>query len=150
MRGKNEQSELHMTVNMLALLWMAFLGGYAGSFPAGVSVNSWQIEPGTRGNTITLEVTNRLGHRLDHLSVYIDRIRVTGGGNIDVRIYDVLGQVVITLVSGNEQAGYHQVVWDGRNRAGTLVESGMYFYRIEATGGSGKSFSLLKKLVFMN
>jgi hypothetical protein len=52
----------------------------------------------------------------------------------DVRllIYNVLGQQVRTLVNGTIEAGYHSVVWDGRNDAGEGVASGVYIYRFEA------------------
>ncbi len=47
-------------------------------------------------------------------------------------VYNVLGQRVTTLVDRPEVAGYHEVVWDGTNKSGDEVASGVYFYRIEA------------------
>ena len=45
---------------------------------------------------------------------------------VKLSIYNYLGQKVVTLVSGNQNAGYHQVQWDASGFA-----SGIYFYRIE-------------------
>lgn len=62
------------------------------------------------------------------------RIYYTLPENQDVKliIYNVLGQQVRTLVSSAMNAGHHVVNWDGRNEAGQLVPSGLYFYRIKA------------------
>jgi len=59
-----------------------------------------------------------------------------------LKVYDVSGRVVRTLVSGREKAGYHEVVWDGRVEGGKRVGSGVYFYRLTAG-----SFSAVRKLV---
>jgi hypothetical protein len=68
---------------------------------------------------------------------------------VTLKIYNVLGQEVLTLVSGTQAAGRYQAVWDGRNNFGTPVSSGVYFYRIEATGVSGVPFVSLKKMMFL-
>jgi hypothetical protein len=47
--------------------------------------------------------------------------------NVDLTVYDILGRRVAVLVDGRMAAGYHQVKFDGSNRA-----SGVYFYRIQA------------------
>jgi hypothetical protein len=47
--------------------------------------------------------------------------------DVTIEIYDILGRRVETLVQGQQQAGYHQVVWDAGSRS-----SGLYFYRVEA------------------
>jgi hypothetical protein len=39
--------------------------------------------------------------------------------------------------------------WDGRNSSGLTVGSGVYVYRLEATGSSGKKFSSLRKMIFL-
>ena len=51
---------------------------------------------------------------------------------VTLRIYDVLGREVRTLVNERVSAGYQQVVWDGRNEFGSQVASGMYIYHITA------------------
>ncbi|GAB4378095.1 MAG: hypothetical protein Kow0042_26520 [Calditrichia bacterium] len=65
--------------------------------------------------------------------------------NVELVIYNSLGQKVKTLVSARQDAGYHQVVWDGLNDAGTPVASGIYYYRIKAGKHQAiKKMTLLK------
>ncbi|MCB9087174.1 MAG: T9SS type A sorting domain-containing protein [Calditrichae bacterium] len=51
---------------------------------------------------------------------------------VSVKIYNVLGQVVKTLVNNRQTAGFKTAVWDGTNDFGAKVSSGIYIYRIEA------------------
>ena len=51
---------------------------------------------------------------------------------VSVRVYDTVGQLVRTLMEGEQQAGYYLLSWDGRNQAGAEVASGTYLYRLEA------------------
>ena len=53
-------------------------------------------------------------------------------GQAEIVVYDVLGRLVRTLVSGYTQAGDHEVVWDGRDDSGRQVASGVYLYRLQA------------------
>ena len=48
---------------------------------------------------------------------------------VSVRIYNVVGQLVKTLVDDYQPAGQHQVVWNGTNENGERVASGIYLYR---------------------
>ncbi|MFQ6093102.1 MAG: FlgD immunoglobulin-like domain containing protein [bacterium] len=49
-----------------------------------------------------------------------------------LKIYNLLGQEVRTLVGGKKEPGYYMVTWDGRNERGDEVSSGIYFYRLRA------------------
>ena len=51
---------------------------------------------------------------------------------VTLKIYNVLGQLVATLVDEPQTAGYKSVVWNGRNDSGAGVASGMYIYRLVA------------------
>lgn len=51
-----------------------------------------------------------------------------------IRIYDVTGRLVRTLVDGILSRGEHRVRWEGRNRRGAEVASGVYFYRLTTPG----------------
>lgn len=57
-----------------------------------------------------------------------------GGGDVTLRVYDVRGRLVRTLVNGAQTEGYKSVTWDGRNEAGNAVATGTYFYRLTAPG----------------
>ncbi len=61
-----------------------------------------------------------------------------------LRIYDILGREVATLVSGMQSAGKRTVEWNGTNSAGHKVCSGVYFYRLQAGG-----YVETKKLVLL-
>jgi subtilisin family serine protease len=55
-------------------------------------------------------------------------------GRVDLRIYDVSGRVLRTLVNKELEAGKHDVQWRGENDRGTRVPPGVYFYRLETPG----------------
>jgi hypothetical protein len=52
--------------------------------------------------------------------------------NVSVKVYNMLGQEVATLVNGVQKAGEQSVVWHGTNNVGQAVSSGLYVYRIQA------------------
>jgi flagellar hook assembly protein FlgD len=58
---------------------------------------------------------------------------------VELSVYNLLGQKVATLVSENQNAGYHQVEWDASGFAG-----GIYYYRIEAG-----EFQDVKKMILI-
>lgn len=60
-------------------------------------------------------------------------------GRVSLKVYNLLGQAVLTLFDGVQQAGNYVAAFDG-----TGLTSGVYYYRLE----SG-SVSLTKKLVFV-
>lgn len=65
-------------------------------------------------------------------------------GHVTLKIYNVLGQEVVTLIGCQQEAGDLSVEWNASN-----VASGAYFHRITANGGTkGKMFSDVKKMIF--
>jgi len=63
-------------------------------------------------------------------------------GRVSLRVFDVRGRLVRTLVDGNQPAGAHAVDWDGRDDRGAPAASGVYLYRLEA-GGQARQRSML-------
>ena len=55
-------------------------------------------------------------------------------GAVRLSVYNVLGQMVRTLVDGQRPAGSYSVVWDGRDSTGREVASGIYLYRLQVKG----------------
>jgi subtilisin family serine protease len=65
--------------------------------------------------------------------------------NVNLTIYNILGEKVNSLVNGTLEAGTHTVIWDGTNKYGTEVASGIYFYRLSSgTNAITKKMNLLK------
>lgn len=62
------------------------------------------------------------------------RFRLPQAGDVRIRIFDMLGREIATLVSGLLEAGRHEAVWDGRDSGGLQAASGVYVYRVEAGG----------------
>ncbi len=53
-------------------------------------------------------------------------------GFVTLVVYDITGQKISELVSGDKMAGVHSVVWNGNDDTGNEVSSGIYFYRLQA------------------
>jgi len=60
------------------------------------------------------------------------------GSDVEVSIFDATGQRIRTLGKAWNDAGSHQVIWDGFDEQGRGVASGIYFYQIESEGGVEK------------
>ena len=61
---------------------------------------------------------------------------------VSLKIFDVLGQEVATLVNGQLAAGSQKVSFNASS-----LNSGVYFYRIDADGIDGQKFSSVKKMI---
>ena len=65
-------------------------------------------------------------------------------GRVVLRVYDVSGRLVRSLVSGEvQEAGHHSIEWDGRDGAGAPTGAGLYFGRLE-TGGAADTRRLVR------
>jgi hypothetical protein len=65
-------------------------------------------------------------------------------GPVSLRVYDVSGRLVRTLVDGSRPAAAYAEQWDGRDDHGNEVASGVYVYRLTSA-----SKSLTKKMVLL-
>jgi len=64
---------------------------------------------------------------------------------VSIRIYDVAGRLVRSLVDEPQSAGVYTIDWDGTNDRGTRVASGVYFYQLKWKGeAQTKKMILLK------
>jgi hypothetical protein len=66
------------------------------------------------------------------------------GGNVTLRIYDVAGRLIRTLVDGAQTSGQKSVTWQATDDLGSRVGSGVYFYHLRAPG-----FSETRKMVLV-
>jgi aminopeptidase N len=58
------------------------------------------------------------------------RFRLPHRASISLKVYDVLGRELTTLVDGRVEPGFQSVVWDGTDHDGVKLPSGMYFCRL--------------------
>ena len=63
---------------------------------------------------------------------------------VDLRVFNVVGQRVRTLINEKQEPGYYRVTWDLRGVTGGRLPNGVYFYRIKAG-----NFVSTKKLVVL-
>ena len=78
------------------------------------------------------------------------RYSLPSGGRVGLVIYDLLGREVSRLVDREEAEGIHQVTWNGRDRGGNRLASGVYVYRMTHTDPTGARSVLARKLILVN
>jgi len=69
------------------------------------------------------------------------RFQLPIAGHVAIKIFNILGREIRTLANANYEAGYHRVHWDGKDKNGKPVASGVYFYQLQAG-----SFSQVRKM----
>ncbi len=70
--------------------------------------------------------------------------RLGRSGWVELRVYNLLGQPVRTLVQRNMVAGEHRAYWDGRDESGNVVSNGLYFYQLRH-----ENFSRMRKMTLL-
>lgn len=71
---------------------------------------------------------------------------------VTLKVYDVLGREVATLVNEYKQPGAYNEKFNVKTRHGAPLQSGIYFYRLQAgdpSAGSGQGFVQTKKMVLI-
>lgn len=72
----------------------------------------------------------------------------TSGGELAVRIYDSVGNLVDTVLDFRlHEPGWHFVTWDGRSSSGAVVKQGQYYYHIVRRAQSGEEEIAAKGLI---
>ena len=70
---------------------------------------------------------------------------------VTIKIYDLLGSEVATLVNEEKTVGTYELIWNAASAAGGLP-SGVYFYRlqvIDPESSSGQGFVETKKMILI-
>ncbi len=67
------------------------------------------------------------------------RFALPMAGRVELKVYNVKGELVNTLVDGASPAGEFKVEWNGANSVGHPVTPGVYFMRLETRSGSAVS-----------
>ena len=69
--------------------------------------------------------------------------------NVQLNIYDILGQKVKSLFEGELQAGNHNFTWNADDVNRKKLSSGIYFYELKAKGVNGLIFQNTKKMILL-
>jgi hypothetical protein len=124
-----------------------------------IDVTSGALQDGSYGlNRITSPVSIRVETRPEVYALADNypnpfnpettiKYQLPEAGQVTLEVYNMLGQVVKTLVNNQFQnAGRYALQWDATNNSGQPLSSGVYFYRIVAGGEfqSHKKMLLLK------
>lgn len=69
---------------------------------------------------------------------------------MNLKVYDVLGNVIAVLVDEEKSAGTYEVEFS-RNLINQVLTSGIYFYQLKATPGGGQAgdFTETKKMMLI-
>lgn len=63
---------------------------------------------------------------------------------VEIIVFNTLGQEIRTLINENRSAGYHQVIWDGKDNLGRMVSTGTYLYQMKT-----EDFIDVKKMILI-
>jgi hypothetical protein len=59
------------------------------------------------------------------------RYNMPAPGMVTLKVFDINGRLINTLVNGQNPQGMHRIIWDGTDMNGNKLSSGIYFYQIE-------------------
>ncbi len=126
----------------------------------------------TRPDSIQLDPKNKILNQIDPVFTFVDddllkhgfklyqnypnpfnpktniSYQLSTASYVTLKIYDLLGREIETLVDGLNEAGSQSVEWNAKSASGGLP-SGIYFYRLTVTDGNKTSYTQTKKLVLL-
>jgi len=74
------------------------------------------------------------------------RFTTTLGGKVSVRLYDVMGRLIRTILDSEIlEAGDHSITVDRRDQRGATLATGVYFYTIESVDGTSRGRIVIAK-----
>ncbi|MBF8248773.1 MAG: Por secretion system C-terminal sorting domain-containing protein, partial [Bacteroidetes bacterium] len=112
------------SVKKLVVPLMTSVKGHLGELPTTFKLYQNYPNPFNPSTTLTYDVAER--------------------AHVELKVYNILGMEVATLVDGAHFAGTYTVRWDGKDYHGQIVSSGVYFVRFQAGGTPA-----MKKIVFL-
>lgn len=68
---------------------------------------------------------------------------------VTIIIYNMIGQIVKTLISEEQSAGYYSIEWNGTDNTNATVSSGVYLYKIVAQSEGKNVFVSTKKMLLI-
>ncbi|MDZ4711026.1 MAG: FlgD immunoglobulin-like domain containing protein [bacterium] len=77
------------------------------------------------------------------------KYKTSGSGNVNLKIYDVTGKDIRSLISKVQPAGTYTAAWNGTDNRGSTVSSGIYFYTLTSDVGKNQISTLTRKMMFI-
>jgi len=77
------------------------------------------------------------------------RFQLPTSCRVVLKVYNILGQEVRTLMEEQKAAGLYRISWDGRDDFGNPVPSGIYFLRLRAEKAGTTQYSAMKKMILV-
>jgi hypothetical protein len=71
--------------------------------------------------------------------------QIAAPAKVNLEIYNLSGQRMRSIENTKQQAGFHSIVWNGRDDSGNLVCTGIYFYQLKIN----QNICCSKKLLFL-
>ncbi len=72
------------------------------------------------------------------------KYQVSQAGNVTITVYNSIGQEVLTLVNRQHEVGYYSISWNGKDKSGISVNSGIYLYKMKS-----ESYTSVKKMILV-
>jgi hypothetical protein len=100
------------------------------------SVRKFNIYGATSGDASMLSLGQNTPNPFSAYTTTTIGYNLPADGRVSIRVFDVLGHEVTTLVNSTMKAGSYAANWNGLDGFGKPVASGVYYCRIEAAGES--------------
>ena len=155
--------EVGMSLRTLRNYWSAMgftdLDDYSSMAVAGFTetpVDDWGTDFTPRGEIVVLGVEDDVSNLPEQFMLENNypnpfnpetniSFTVPNNGNINLTVYNVMGQKVYTILDGYTRAGNHSVKWNGLDQNSNEVSSGIYFYSLKSDAGSITKTMVLMK-----
>lgn len=64
-------------------------------------------------------------------SIAVIKFRILSKGYVSLKIYNLLGQHIRTLIASELKPGLYERIWDGKNDDGRIMNSGLYIFKLK-------------------
>ncbi|HHJ53061.1 MAG TPA: T9SS type A sorting domain-containing protein [Caldithrix abyssi] len=133
--------------------WSTFLGNNnrTGDYQQSVTGIAGQEPAITRQFELYQNYPNPFGTRSSYADNPVTTIkyRLAAPARVELAIYDIRGRLIKNVARSGKASGTHSVHWDGTDRFGAKVASGIYFYRLKIKTTDGSEKQMQRKMLLL-
>ncbi len=154
------ESDFHSLEVELRLGSAAFADSIRVTWPGGQEQTLWEVEANqiismTQSSSISAIDSAPAAFAFNHLTNHPNPFNpateisfiLAERQNVVLRIFDIQGRMVRTLLDETAEQGRHAVHWEGDNDLGQTIASGVYFCRLSLRGASGIQKTTTRKTI---